>query len=300
MVKIITRQTLFASIAASAVAWAGILAAQEENEKETGEVWRPTPPVKKVPFPLRPEVAKEHQPATRLNTMSLDGTFESYTAGAQLQDLRDDINRSLFFNPGGCRLANTGYKSGTSMMIPSGGGNTCGIEEKNIPLKPDTWYRVSMRIKGILYKMTFIYPVKPPATGEGYANEICIDHNHGGGYSFYMVCAKCNFVKEGTAADGHWVLGGYRVLPDACPECGAEDALYRDGDRRNYPEWTFVFADFKTSDYVGPVSNGVYFWYAVFTGSAANTWIDNFLVYEITEEGGVPVGGDEYVPPEEK
>jgi hypothetical protein len=304
MKKITARHTLFAPLAAMAALWAGSLSAQEaqqeaEEEQKPDEkkedVWRPTPPVTHVPYPLRPVVPKEKQRHTRLNTMSLDGTFESYKSGTQLQDLRDDINRGLFFNPGGCRLDGTGYKSRVSMIIPSGGGNTCGIEEKNIPLKPDTWYRVSMMAKGIAYKMVFYYPVKPPDTGNDYANEVVIDHNFGSGYGFYCVCSKCDFVKGGRPEDGNWVLGGFKEIPDTCPECGAEGSLYRDGDRRYYPEWTYIYADFKTSDYVGRASNGVYYWWMIFIGTAANTWIDDFLVYEITGEGGDPVGGDEYV-----
>jgi len=293
MKKNMALQNLLIPLAATAAVWTGSLLA-EEAQKEAGEVWRPTPPVTKAPYPLRPVVAKEKQRHERLATMSLDGTFESFTSGTPVTQLRDDIGRTVFF--GVSQVFNTGYKSKASLFIPSGGGTTCGIEEKNIPLKPDTWYRVSMMVKGVPYKLSFYYPVKPPEHDD-YMNEVCIDHNHGGGYSFYYVCAKCNFIKTGTAADGNWVLGGFRVIPDQCPECGEEGSLYRDGDRRNYPEWTFVFADFKTSDYVGRQKNGVYFWHTIFQTGAANTHIDNFLVYEITGEGGDPVGGDAYVPP---
>jgi len=277
--------------------------------QETQEPWRPAPSATHVPYPLRPVVAKEKQRHERISTMTLDGTFESYKPGTPVNQLRGDNGwAGVFFNPGGCTLANTGYKSRVSLFIPSGGGNTCGIVEMDKPFKPETWYRVSMMIKGIPYTLRFYYPVaEPEKTGEDANgkpvlkdrnNEFCMDHNHGGGYGFYYVCSKCEFFKEGGAGDGNWVLGGFREIPDACPECGAEGSLYRDGDRRNYPEWTYIFADFKTSDYVGKMANGVYYWNTVFIGSAANTWIDNFFVYEITGEGGDPAGGDEYVPPE--
>ena len=293
MRKIITRQALFAALAA-AVAWAPSLQAQEATE----EVWRPTPPVTKIPYPLRPVVPKEKQRHERLRTMSFDGTFESYAHGTPVARVLDDDKRTVMFGADACFVANTGYKSRMCLSIPSGNGNTCGIEEKNIPLKPDTWYRVSLMAKGTAYKMLFSYPAKPPESGDDYANLVYLDHNHGGGYSFYYVCSKCEFVKPGVPdKDGHWVVGGFRVIPDKCPECGAEDALYRDGDRRYYAEWTYIFVDFKTSGYVGKMANGVYNWYAVFTGTAANTFIDDFLVYEITGEGGDPVGGDEYATP---
>jgi len=300
---------MFAPLATAAAMWVLHAPAQEAEEvrevQETQEaapppveVWRPAPPATKMPYPLRPVVPKEKQRHERLATMSLDGTFESFTHGTPVTQLRDDNGAHMFF--GISQILNTGYKSRASLFIPSGGGTTCGVEEKFIPLKPDTWYRASMMVRGVPYKLSFYYPVKPPENKD-YVNEVCFDHNHGGGYSFYYVCSKCNYFKEGRPdVDGHWVMGGFRVIPDACPECGEKDSLYRDGDRRNYPEWTFIFADFKTSDYVGRMSNGVYYWNTIFQTGAANTHIDNFLVYEITGEGGDPVGGDEYVPPAEK
>ncbi|MCL1887327.1 MAG: hypothetical protein FWF96_00445 [Kiritimatiellaeota bacterium] len=301
MKKIIPRQTLLVPLAVATVVWAAKLPAQEA-EAETPEVWRPAPPVTKIPYPLRPVVSKDRQRHERLDTMTLDGTFESYANGTPISQIKDKNGSGIFFGVDACRILNTGYKSRSSLLIPSGGGTTCGIEEKNHPLKPDTWYRVSMMLKGVPYRLSFYYPTQDPTANDGKdgANNMVIDHNHGGGYSFYYVCSKCEYVKEGGAADGNWVIGGFRVIPDACPECGAEGSLYRDGDRRNYPEWTFVFADFKTSDYVGRMSNGVYYWYTVFITGAANTQIDDFLVYEITGEGGDPVRGDEYTAPEKQ
>jgi len=301
MKKNATCQTLFVPLAAVAAMWGANLSAQEagEDPREAAvEVWRPKPPATQMPYPLRPVVPKEKQRHTRLAHMSLDGTFESFANGTPVTQLKDDNGAHMFF--GVSQILNTGYKSRSSLFIPSGGGTTCGVEEKFFPLKPDTWYRASMMVKGIPYKLSLYYPVKPPDQAD-YANEICFDHNRGGGYSFYYACSKCEYFKEGRPdVDGHWVMGGFRVIPDACPQCGEEGSLYRDGDRRNYTEWTYIFADFKTCDYVGRMSNGVYYWYTVFQTGAANTHIDDFLVYEITGEGGDFVGGDEYVPPEKK
>jgi len=172
-----------------------------------------------------------------------------------------------------------------------------GIEEKNIPFKPNTWYRVEYMFKGIPYMMQFRYPREAPdpeSDSDGYLNKIFIDNNFGGGYGFYYVCSECDFVKQGKGnEDGLWINFGFTELPEKCPECGADGAaLYRDGDRRPYKEWTLVYEDFRTGDYVGPFKNGVYRWVLVVTGSASAVAIDNFMVYEITGEGGEAVGGD--------
>ena len=169
-------------------------------------------------------------------------------------------------------------------------------------LKPNTWYRVGMMVRGYFYSLHLCYPGAAPEM-EDYLHHVVIDNNYGNGvHAFYYICSACDFVQPGTSdsegdggrmngdGDGHWLRGGFRELPEKCPKCGApQSALFRESNNRHYPEWTHVYADFRTNEYVGKDANGLYYWWTVFVGLDKRMWIDNFDVYEIDGEGGEPV-----------
>ena len=271
-------------IAFLAVLAAGLCGAQTE-------LWRQPPPTTTHPYPKKPP--REPRIPARLTTMMLDGTFESYTPETAATSARDETGRGLFFGMGDFKRE--GVDGGTCVFVPGGNGPTIGFEGKGIPFKPNTWYRVEYMFKGIPFKMVFSYPREAPTAenGEDYLNTVIIDNNFGGGYGFCYVCSECKFVKVGGAEDGTWIEFGFKKLPDECPNCGADGSkLYREGDRQAYPDWTLLYEDFKTGDYVGTFRNIGYYWMLVSIGSASWTSFDNFMIYEITEEGGEAVGGD--------
>jgi len=279
------------SFTLAALLAAGLSVNAAANIDEEGR-WRPTPPETKMPLPKKPP--REPRTPARLTSMTLDGTFESYRGLAAVTQSRDRQGHGLFFGLGGYQMG--GVDGGNHILVPGGAGPTIGFEEKKAPLKPNTWYRIEYMFKGIAYKKVFSYPYRAPnrdVQNDGHLNEVIIDNNHGGGYNFYYVCSECKFVKQGAAEDGAWITFGFNELPDTCPECGADgDKLYRDGDRRPYKDWTLVYEDFRTNDYVGHFQNVGYYWMLVIIGSASAVAIDNVMVYEITGEGGEAVGGD--------
>ena len=287
----------------AAVACGLPLRGAEEPGLPEDAMWRPRPQIRTVPYHKNP--LRAPRAPTRLAGVTLDGTFESYPIGAPISSLQDDHgNGTMMFGAGEIQSGGVGGRK--CVFIPGGSGPTMGIEEKNAPLKPNAWYRVEMMVKGIPYMINFTYPREKPVQAgvdehgrpvwNDYHNSFYIDSNHGGGYGFYYVCSACDFARPGTAEDGDWITGGFRQLPESCPDCGAGgSALYREGDRRPYLDWTLVYEDFRTGDYTGYYHNIPYYWHAIIIGSASDVMIDNFMVYEITGEGGEAVGGDELV-----
>jgi len=253
-------------------------------------LWRPTPPKREHPYP-RP-VPREPRTPARLTSMTIDGTFETYSPGASVNSVRDAKGRGTFFGAG--TFQRQGADNGTCILVPGGNGPTIGFEEKNVPFKPNTWYRIEYMMKGIPFMMTFSYAREAPTDDnlDDYQNKIFMGNSFGGGYGFVYVCAECDFVKTGTEADGSWITFGFNELPDTCPECGAKNSLYNEGGRKGYKDWTLVYADFKTGDYVGYFHNVPYYWLLVIIGSGADNRFDNLMVYEITGEGGEAVGND--------
>ena len=255
--------------------------------------WRPAPPKKDHPYPVLPKV--EYRKPERLSTMTIDGTFESYKLGESVTTARDDKDQGMFFLSG--TFERKGPDNGVCVYIPGGNGPTIGFEEKNIPFKPNTWYRLQYAVKGVPYMMQFSYPREAPKPdgdndGKEYMNTIYVDNSFGGGYGFCYVCSECKFVKNGGQDDGAWITGGFKELPEKCPECGAEGSLFNECDRQAYMDWKTIHTDFRTGDYVGLFHNVPYYWLFVFIGSGSNTSVANLMVYEITEEGGAAVGGD--------
>ena len=254
-------------------------------------LWRPAPPKRDHPYPrLAP---RDPRPPARLTSQTIDGTFESYKPGAPANQTPDAEGKGTIFGAGSYQRQ--GPDGGMCILVPGGNGPTIGFEEKNIPLKPNAWYRIEYMIRGIPYMMQFSYPREAPVPGEGdtYKNIIHIDNNFGGGYGFCYVCSECQFVKMGGEADGSWITFGFRELPEKCPACDADgSALYREGSRQAYPEWKLVYADFRTHDYTGYFHNVPYYWLLVVIGSGSDTRLANLMVYEITGEGGEPVGND--------
>jgi len=283
MSKCLTR-ALFLACAAATVS------ALYADDADNG-LWRPAPPVKEHPYPrLKP---REPRPPARLASMTLDGTFASYKQGAAANGLQDVKGNGTVFGAGTVQHQQ-GPNGGACILNPGGNGPTIGFEEKNIPFKPNTWYRIEYMIKGIPYMMQFTYPREAPAPGGGteYMNTVIIDNSFGGGYGFCYVCSECKFVKHGGEGDGSWITYGFNELPDTCPKCGAKDSLYNEGGRQAYPDWTLVYADFRVNDYVGYFHNVPYYWLLVIIGSGADNRYANLMVYEIDGEGGEPVGGD--------
>ena len=226
--------------------------------------------------------------------MTLDGTFESFNLNSSVNDWLDEISggTSIF----GAGIINGNGVAGHGVTLPASNFGILGFEEKNLPLKPNTWYRVEFMIKGVPFRIAFSYPREAPnpdnPKDQRHQNEIMVDHNYGShAPDFCFVCSACDHVQWGTQADGNWAIGGFRELPAKCPGCDAEGTLYRDGKRRSYHDWTLVYEDFKTSDFVGV--SGVYYWSMIMIGWDCAVSVDNFMVYEITGEGGDAVGGDE-------
>ena len=254
-------------------------------------LWRPAPPKETHPYPrLAP---RDPRPPARLTTMTIDGTFGSYKTGAPVIQTLDSEGKGTFFGAG--TFQQQGPDGGACILVPGGNGPTIGFEEKNIPLKPNRWYRVEYMMKGVPFKMQFSYPrvaPTPDGGGEDHKNFIIMDNSFGGGYGYCYVCAECQFVKVGTNEEGSWITFGFRELPDTCPGCGAKDSLYNEGDRQFYKDWTLVYHDFRVNDYVGHFHNVPYYWVLVIIGSGSDNRIANLMVYEITEEGGEAVGGD--------
>ena len=273
------------------------LSAQEPAAEPGDGLWRPAPHKTNPPYPKK--APREPRESARLSTMTLDGTFESFDLNSVVHEWADEFTGSgtLF---GGVHVRKGGYPGGAGqcITIPPANFGVLGFEEKNIPLKPNTWYRVEFMARGVPYRMEFNYPRVAPdpenPRNDSYLNKIIVDHNYGShDANFCYVCAECGFVKWGTPEDGKWFDGGFRELPEKCPKCDADGkALYRDGARRPYYDWTLVYEDFRTSDYVGMMAGAPYYWSMVAIGWDCALSFDNFMVYEITGEGGEAVGGD--------
>jgi hypothetical protein len=272
------------------------------------DYWSPPPGIQEHPYPTHGLKARGPiRPLDRPNVVSMltwDGSFEDFKPGTPAEELRDNNGRTFMFNLVKAAVGKDGYNSDYCLAIP-GQAVACGIEGKTIPFKPYTWYRVGMMVKGSFYALKFNYCKHAPkdtlSKGD-YMATLQIDNNIGTGHPFTYVCSKCRFVKYGkestrdaegnwnTDGDGFWITGGFRELPDKCPGCGApRSALYREGDAQFYKDWTYIYADFRTNDYTGVMDNGTYLWYLMVIGSWHPSWIDDFMLYEITGEGGDPV-----------
>ena len=271
--------------------------AQETAAPADDGLWRPAPHTLLPPYPKK--APREPREPARLTTMTLDGTFESFNLNTLVHEWTDEFTGvgTMF---GGATVRTGGHPNGAGqrIVLPAANFGVLGFEEKNLPLKPNTWYRVEFMVKGVPFTIGFNYPREAPdlenPRNDKYLNKIVVDHNHGShDPNFCFVCAECNHVQWGTAEDGRWNGGGFRELPATCPGCGADGAaLYRDGKRRAYHDWTLVYEDFRTSDYVGMVAGAPYYWSMIVIGWDCEISFDNFMVYEITGEGGEPVGGD--------
>ena len=281
--------------------------AQDEATTDNKDFWTPSPPVKTLPNPrLKPRTPPPRDAVKSILTW--DGTFESFEPGTLASQLKGEDGKPAFFGSVDFVVGDEGYESNRGLSMVSGWVSACGVEGWTPTLKPNTWYRVGMMAKGFFYSAELCYPGKEPASeqDEEYVNHVVIDNNYGNGvHAFYYVCSECNFVKEGKSdtevdgktveGDGHWLKGGFRTLPDNCPQCGApQSALYRESNNRHYPEWTYIYADFRTNDYVGKNAKGLYHWWTVFVCLDKSTRIDDFDVFEIDGEGGEPI------PPEKR
>ena len=153
------------ALVASALCLAGtcapVLADEAEAPADDG-LWRP--PAEAAQRPER----KPRTPA-RLITSTVDGTFELYDAGTGVFEHKDDFNASgKFFGQG--RYVSGGYESDTALLIPGGYFTNLGFEEKNIPLKPNAWYRIEFMLKGIPNSIQFFYPLAETPAGENANN----------------------------------------------------------------------------------------------------------------------------------
>ncbi|MCL1888432.1 MAG: FHIPEP family type III secretion protein, partial [Kiritimatiellaeota bacterium] len=260
-------------------------------------LWRPTPSTETQP-PFTQNPPREPRAPARLSTMTLDGTFESFNLNDTLiHEWLDEFSGvgSMF---GGAYVRKPGYPDASSacVVLPASNFGVLGFEEKNLPLKPNTWYRLEFMLKGVPQSISFGYPrEKPtPENAKTYMNYIAVDSNHGShSFRFCLVCRECGHVQWGDDnKDGKLLEGGFKVLPDTCPKCDAEGSLYRDGDRRPYYDWTLVYEDFKTGDYVGMMAGPPYYWHMTVMAYNSELRFDNIMLYEITGEGGEAVGGD--------
>jgi len=122
-------------------------------------LWRP-------PAEARQRLERKPRPPARLATTTVDGTFEMYDARTGINEHLDDFNASTSYFGNG-RYERGGYESEICLLVPGGYFTFLGFEEKNIPLKPNTWYRVELMAMGIPNSMEFCYPREAPLPDGG-------------------------------------------------------------------------------------------------------------------------------------
>ena len=248
------------------------------------------PPYSKNP-PKQPKSAKSP-------FMSFDGTFESYGELAEPSMIKDEFGKPVISHaPGQVTIVKDGVEGGHCVRLNFAQGMI--VEEKNIPLKPNTWYRIGMHIKGNPWQVHFRFPGESPYTKEGFFNrnymtEFFIDHAWGGGYEGYSACKKCGNIWGMPGGD--WTtlmfIEDWSALSAECPSCGAKKAdgdIYPESNRRRYWDWTYIYMDFRTGDYVGKMQNGADYWTLELICTAVPTFFDNIELMEITEEFGEAV-----------
>ena len=275
---------------------------------ETLPRWVPPPQEVAPPYtPLAPR--KPGDVPTGL--LPFDGSLASYPAGTQIKLTRDVRGESLFSSEFYFNEDDRGDGKKSIQLWPAHGFN---IENKSVPLKPNTWYRIGMMTKGGAWQIRFTFPGAHPYTADGlknagYETSFFIGNHWGGGYEIYAACKLCEKVWSGPFGEGRdwvkWVRGDMAGFPEKCVTDGCPGVfkidheagerydgsdkfgdLYPEFNRRRYWDWTYIHQDFRTGAYAGKMRNNVDYWYMNLICSAVETRVADFELYEIDGPGG--------------
>jgi hypothetical protein len=289
---------------------------------ETHARWRPpAAEAERQPIYTVPPVKKPLGKPSKL--LSFDGTFESckdVPDATQASEAIKDANGAAMFS-GVARIVDApkdwyGVEGGGKCLRMSP-AQSFTLQERNLALKPDTWYRVGCMVYGNPWQVYFNIAGEHPYTKDGlkntdYGTSFCLGHCWGGGYEFCTLCRKCNTLlsgysmgplKDGSRADWAYIMqGDWAPVPDKCWTAGCDGVkdernpasdLVPESNRRRFWGWTYIYQDFQTGAYTGKMRNGVDYWNMSFICSAVTTYIDDIELYEITGEFGDAVEGAE-------